>query len=233
MHKHIIAIVLIIAVLLFLIPVLNPPDSQPSKPLSGMPWQISTSAEGHQQIFGISLGQTSFAEAIEKYGPPEGLALFESDQGKTLEAFFGTIKNAGRKAKLVTRLQLPENVAEGIQLHAKDQQGTRSGARKWLLSDEDAHKSLSYTISGLTWIPSWKGMDGDYIRQRFGEPTAWKRVNDQVVQWYYAKLGVDIQINADGAEIFNYWPLETFSIPQDAEYSSNKAAPGLKDSSKP
>ncbi|MCU7959658.1 MAG: hypothetical protein KZQ58_06595 [gamma proteobacterium symbiont of Bathyaustriella thionipta] len=224
MHKHILLFVLVIAALLFLIPVINPPDSHPEKPLRGMPWQISTNAEGHQQIFSMVLGQTTLADAIEKYGPPEGLALFESEQGQTLEAFFGTIKNAGLKAKLIARLQLPAHVAERIQQHAKDQQGTRSGARKWLLSDEEAQKSLSYPISGLTWIPSWKGMDSDYLRQRFGEPAAWKQVNEQIVQWYYPKLGVDIQINSDGPEIFSYWPLETFSIPQDAHYH-NKTAP--------
>ena len=68
-------------------------------------------------------------------------------------------------------------------------------------------------------------MDTDYVRERFGEPSAWKQETEQAVRWFYPQLGVEILIDADGPEIFNYWQLDEFIIPEDAQWTKTDAAP--------
>ena len=203
------AVTLVLAAGFFLIP--SPRDSAT---LTDLPWQVERHPDGTSTVFGITLGSAPLREAQEKFGVAEGIALFVSPDGeKSLEAYFGNVTLGPLRAKIIATVQADAEQLERWSGLARDRQATRSGAAKLVLPDRLKAAALEYPLASLTYIPAYAGLDEQAIEGYFGSPARRQRVDAGTVQWFYPDIGVDVLIDADGKEVFQYRPPRDFPDP--------------------
>ena len=70
-------------------------------------------------------------------------------------------------------------------------------------------------VRSLTYIPLYGELDAEFFRSRFGEPAAWRRIDDTSVQWFYPDRGLSILIDANSKEVLQYAQPRDFSLPKD------------------
>jgi hypothetical protein len=170
-----------------------------------LPWQIETLPDGTSRVLGIRLGVDPLSRAVERYGDPEGMSLFVSEQGAgSVETYFGTIRLGLLKGELIATLEASGEAMAALRDRAVDRKTTRSGASRYLLRDEDKQALMGRTVRALTYIPAYSGMDEAFLRERFGEPDRSLRVDETAVRWLYPDRGLSILVDSAGREVFEY-----------------------------
>lgn len=174
-------------------------------PPTDLPWQIEATADGSIKVFQTHLGTTTLGEFILHYRVHPEITLFVSPQGeRVIEAYFDSLILAGLKAKVVLLLNV-----DSSQLDAMYDRGLRistmgSGTRKVELSSEDVQTLNNAVIAGITYIPTIN-VSTEWLQKRFGEPThKIKDNNTGAVHWVYADKGLDIALNDNDKEVFQY-----------------------------
>jgi hypothetical protein len=207
-------ILAVVAVTLLALQMFAPtPGPDATNPRTDLPWQITVNADGSSRVFDIELGTATLADAIDKFGGLEGLALFEHQDGPlVLEAYFGNVQFGPLRAKVIAGLEAgPQELAE-IRSQAINRDGSPSGDWKYALNDPpDRHRDRRLTL--VTYIPATRGLDTDFFRKRFGEPTAWLREAETAVSWFYPRLGLSVLIDDNAREVLEYQPPRDFVMP--------------------
>jgi len=206
---------LIVFMVLF---VLAMPDPEVSKSLqpADLPWKITKHEDGSTEVFKLKPGISLLQQVIDRFQEPEELAVYRGNEKSTLEAYFGTIKIGPLEAKLVVTLKASEEEIQHMLEQAKGLSLTNSADKKIKLSHDDEITALQRTITGITFIPKYSGLDSDFFKERFGEPASWLRINDQAVQYFYPDQGLSIVIDSDGKEILQYSHPAGFTVPDEA-----------------
>lgn len=223
-------ILTVVALLLALMFVFAPaPDPELLKARSDLPWQVEARPGGNSRVFDLDLGQATLADAEEKFGAPEGLAVFEPETGSLgLEAFFGTVHFGPLKAKVIVALEASAGeLAELKQLSAK-REGSPSGDWKYTI-DGPYTEHAPRRVTVLTYLPGTRGLDADFFRQRFGEPAAWLVLRETAVSWFYPELGLSILIDSEAGEALEYVAPRDFRLPAratQAQTDTDVSAPG-------
>lgn len=192
---------------------------------AGFPWQIEQLPSGHTRVFNLTIGQSTLSEAEKTFKEISEVSLFVPENSTAvIEAFFGEVKIAGLKSKMVMAIDLS---AEEIE--AMYNRGTRiatmgSGTRKVTLSNEDLLKVRQSVISSLTYLPKIN-LDAELLENRFGQPA--EKLADaesDAIHWLYPELGVDIALSETKKEVIQYVMPEKFNAViqplKDAELSS-------------
>jgi len=78
-----------------------------------------------------------------------------------------------------------------------------SGARKVKLTKPDEETLAGYLIDHIAYIPK-ADLDETLIVNRFGEPARQIPEKSGIVHWLYPDKGLDIALNPDGKEVFQY-----------------------------
>lgn len=190
------------------------PDPSAGGPRTDLPWQISVQADGGSRVFDLDLGTATLDDAMQKFGGLQGLALFETNDGPlALEAFFGDVQLGPLKAKLVAGLAASDDELEAMRARAGGREGSPSGDWKYPLNDApDDH--LQRRITVISYVPGTRGLDADFFRQRFGEPAATLRENEQAVSWFYPDIGLSVLIDDEAREVLEYVPPRDFVMPE-------------------
>jgi len=183
--------------------------TQPSR--VGYPWQVEKLASGHTRVFGLTMGQSSLADAEQLFRENAEITLFvpaskQKEQGEkpVIEAFFAELKLGGLKSRMVMTMDIDPSLMDTLY-----NRGTRiatlgSGSRKVTLSDEDASIVRQSVISAITYLPAIN-LQPQVIEKRFGEPVA--RLEDSssdAVHWLYPDIGLDIAVSESSKEVFQY-----------------------------
>lgn len=214
-----------VGLMLALIWFLAPRPEQPTQ-LTDMPWQIEPQADGTAKVLGIHLGQSTLADAITRYGRPEGLALFVNREGNmSLEAFFDSIKSGPLSAKLILTLQANPEELKALAARALTSEASPSGDHKILLAEADKPLQAQRLVRSITYIPGFSGLDADFFRPRFGEPKAWQRNSESSVSWYYPDRGLSILIDAEGKEMLQYEAPRDYRGPTETPKEGAEAKP--------
>lgn len=193
-----------------------PPDPEVLKPRTDLPWQITVNPDGSSRVFDLDLGTATLADAITKFGPPEGIAVFEPRQGPlALEAYFGNVLFGPLKAKVLVALEAGESELLALRQAAADRQGSPSGDWKYPVADPaDTHAARKLTV--ITYIPGTRGLDPRFFLDRFGEPAAVLRESGQAQSWFYPQKGLSILIDDEASEVLEYQPPRRFVLPAGA-----------------
>ena len=182
-----------------------------------LPWQVTPHEDGTSTVFGLRLGEATLADAIARFGEPEGIALFlREDDQRSLESYFGTVRFGPFEAKVVTTLVADDWLLDGLAIRAIGRDRTRSGDRKLLIPDADKAPLTSRPLKGITYIPTYSGLEPDFFRERIGEPAASRQENEHAVSWFYPRLGLFLLIDDKGKEVFEFVPPADFAMPADA-----------------
>ena len=205
MDIKIIAGVLLLAVAALVIGIMIPGGDE--KPTQTFPWQISHTADGDTQVFGLTLGQSTLHQAEQVFQSKSELSLFEPVAGKgqrVVEAYFDKVNLGGLSAKVVLVMALtPE------QLQTMFERGARistlgDGSRKVTLHTQDVAHVRDTPIYSITYLPRIR-LENALLEKRFGKPEqviAEKETNTS--HWLYPKWGLDIALDENNNAVLQY-----------------------------
>jgi hypothetical protein len=189
-----------------LLPGGRPPDREPL-----LPWDVRVVPDGSIQVFGLTLGRSPLSDARLQFRNQGEVNLFASpDGGYSLEAYFDGVSLSGLKADLVLTLDL-----QAEQARAMFERGLRisqlgSGGKKVDLAPRDLERAANLPIRHVTYLPT-AALDGPLIQRRFGEPQRRVREPDSGIEhWLYPQRGLDIAVDPQGPEVFQYLPPREF-----------------------
>lgn len=179
------------------------PDQLREKPQ--LPWDIQVQADGTSSVLGVHLGRDTLADAVKTFGPLEGAALFDTKQGETsLEAYFGTVNFGPLRAKVVAKLALAADEIDALREQTKSPEPARSGAWRADLTSAALAAQQGRTLIGLTYIPTYGGLEPEFFEQRFGTPDEKTALDKDAELWRYPKRGVSIVLDPHGKEVLEY-----------------------------
>lgn len=180
-------------------------DLEKQENRTDLPWQIKQLADGNIEVFGLSPNVSTLADAVLKFGNYEKVAIFADAAGsKTLEVYFGTKSFGMLKAKIITRLVADPALLEELISQSLKKEPANDKAWKYILDDTTAQQQSDRVIQGITYVPSYRGLDEAFFVSRFGKAEKIVHQNESAQQWLYPDKGLSILINAEGYEILEY-----------------------------
>jgi hypothetical protein len=170
-----------------------------------LPWKIEVDAEGNSTVFGLTLGQSTLSEARQILSDEGEIDLLVSEEGnKTVEAFFNGIFLSGLKADFVMTLDLDKDAVEGMSKRGVRISTLESGTKKTDLSQADLALAAKTPIMHITYLPK-TDLDEERIRSLFGEAERIiKEPQSGISHWLYPSRGLDIAIDPNRKEVFQY-----------------------------
>jgi hypothetical protein len=200
-----------------------PPDALQQR--TDLPWQVSVFADGTSRVFDLHLGQATLGDAMAKFGALEGLAIFEpSDGPMSLEAYFGNVHFGPLVAKIVVGLEADDAELTAMRGRSTSRKGSPSGDWKYELVNDLPADHAARRVRLISYVPGTRSLDTDFFRNRFGEPAAWLRENEQAVSWFYPDYGLSVLIDDKAREVLEYLAPRDFVMPQGVTLNDATAA---------
>nr|VFK43047.1 MAG: hypothetical protein BECKSD772F_GA0070984_11354 [Candidatus Kentron sp. SD]VFK48190.1 MAG: hypothetical protein BECKSD772E_GA0070983_11164 [Candidatus Kentron sp. SD] len=170
------------------------------------PWRIQVGPDGSSRVFGITLGKSTLEDAQRVFRDSGNVKLFVSPSGRiALEGFFDSVNLEGIRGKFVLGLSPGQKTMNAMLERGVRVKSTRDGTRKVSPHPEDLANLRYVPVTAITYLPS-ADLEEAVIAKRFGEPE--KRIPERdregVVHWFYPHLGLDVVLNRDGREVFQY-----------------------------
>ena len=175
-----------------------------SVPSSGLPWQIETLPGGEAQVFGLTLGRSTLADARARFGTEMQLAVIaEPGEDGNVEGYYESVTAGFVAGKLIVTAELSPELIAGMRERAPKTQYMQSTTRRATLAPADEAAALAAPIRGLAFIPSAQ-LDEAVILERFGQPAERIRVNDHQEHLLYPAKGLDLVLDSKGRELLQY-----------------------------
>jgi hypothetical protein len=195
----ILAIVLVILAVAILAPGGRTVDSKPI-----LPWQIAILDDGSPRVFELTLGISPLSQAVQLLSEAPTLNLFRSPSGEfSIEAYFQRVALSGLRADFILTLEIDPQLATQMFERGLRISQLGSGSKKVNLSEADIQLAMGSPIRHITYIPA-TDLDAELIERYFGKP-------DQIIDdpeggahWLYPNKGLDIALNPDTKEVFQY-----------------------------
>lgn len=169
-----------------------------------LPWILTLDDSGLPTVFGLTLGRSTLAEVHRIFREQGVTNLFVSpDRKLAVETYFQSLYLSGIKADIVVTLELQQSQLDAIYNRGLRISQSESGAKKVTLSEQDLESLDQSTIRHITYIPA-ADLTEDLIRSRFGEPRKQIAEKSGMVHWLYPDKGLDIAVNPNGKEVFQY-----------------------------
>ena len=173
-------------------------------PSSGLPWQIETLPGGEAQVFGLTLGKSTLADARTRFGPEMQLAVIaEPGEDGNVEGYYESVTAGFVAGKLIVTADLPPEAIDGMRERAPKTQYMQSTTRRATLAPADEAAALAAPIRGLAFIPGAQ-LDEAVILERFGQPAERIRVNAHQEHLLYPAKGLDLVLDSKGRELLQY-----------------------------
>lgn len=210
MDKKIAFSVLGLALLAIAVLMLIPTGKTPSKHL--LPWTVEALPNGSSKVFGITLGQSTMDHAGKAFEDDWEVIMFVSPEKEiSVEGYFNRLTLSGLKADFVMNLGLDQKTKEAMYQRGARISQLGDGTKKVSLSSADMGVIANAAIQQITYLPSAK-LDGKLIEKLFGKPETIIQVKKSSVEhWLYPDVGLDILLDPDGKEVFQYVMPSRFS----------------------
>lgn len=203
MEKKIFFLVLIGTLIAVGIAVLIPSEPRAINE-SSLPWNITVDAQNNTTAFGITLGKTSLLEAQKALQAGGEMSLFLSKEGiYSIEVFIDSIYLSGLKANLFLTLEVSQERAKEMFERGVNLSRASDKTNKITLSEADQKSLFLVPVRHIIYIPR-ANLDAELVEKRFGIPQLKINENEDVTHWLYPQKGLDIALNNDGREIFQY-----------------------------
>jgi hypothetical protein len=179
-------------------------DDSPKKQITGLPWQIDKLADGSTRVFGLELGKSTLADAVNSLGEDAELAIMQDKDGNnTLEMYFGSYRAGLLSGKLVLLGDIDSDTLVAMREHAASREIMESTARKFVVNDSDRPLAYQARVKHIAFIPA-VNLDEDIILKRFGEAAETVQSGVDVKHFLYPDLGLDIALSEKGKEVLQY-----------------------------
>ncbi len=170
-----------------------------------LPWLIQVDAEGRPTVFGITLGRTTLQQMRDALQEQGVLNLFVSpdEQRLDVEVYFERLFLSGIRGDLVATLEVEPEILRGMYRRGLRISKLESGARKVKLTTLDEDSLAARPVAHLTYIPQ-ADLDEKTLTNLFGPPARRVMEESGMVHLLYPEKGLDIAVNPDGKEVFQY-----------------------------
>jgi hypothetical protein len=179
-----------------------------------LPWNSHVDQKGQVHALGLTIGQSTLADAMARYGKDVEIKLFTDAElnPTSVEAYFPTIYIGAIKSPLILRLKVDYARMQALMNEAPGVRATPTGNKEVLLSDFQARSLLNTPIEAMTLVVK-KHLPEQALIKRFGEPLEKITAADKTIRWRYPHKGLEIIIDPEGgptvlewAEIFTRQP---------------------------
>lgn len=199
------------------------PSSQ-QKTITGLPWQIEVTAEGNLKVFDLILGQSTLREISSQLKRAPELGLFESQQERHLEAYFGKINLGPFLTKVIVRLRVNPTMLEQFSLNSPKREPMPSGSFKLHLSKDDHQTAMELIANEIFYAPA-VDTDSDMLLNLFGDPEVQGTISTDQHYWAYPSRGLLLFVNTDEKDLFHYFlPRNYPAIAQRLEQAQSGAS---------
>ena len=177
-----------------------------------LPWNIAHPTPDTIRVFGVTLGQSTLADAEQTFKEQAEIVLFKSDDAKmAVEAFIEEVNFNGLKAKMVMTVAIPPEEMQGMFDRGLRTSGTPSGKRITLAAD-DLERVRKAPVASLTYLPAVR-LEEAVLAKRFGTPS--QRVRETrsgVVHWLYPQHGLDVVLGGSEKPLLQYVSPRDFEL---------------------
>ncbi len=189
-------------------------DSSPNAPVDNslLPWTIEPVGAGGIRVFSLTLGSSTLADAIKRFGPDMQVAVIgRRDEPGSLEAFFDSVHLGPLTGKLILTAEASDAQLTAMRERALKTEYMESAMRRSTLSPEDKQAALSLPIRAIVFVPSAR-LDAAIVHDRFGPPAEQLVAGDKVQHFLYPERGLDIAINEKGKAMLQYVAPKNFAL---------------------
>lgn len=173
-------------------------------PNSNLPWQITLDGVGRSQVFGLMPGVSTLADLKQRLGGELEVAIIaELNEVGSLEAYYAQVPLGFVLAKVIATVDTSKQAISEMRERALKAKHMESMTRKITLHPDDLVAADRLPIKAISVIPT-VNLDEATIVQRFGEPGERVVVSPTRVHLLYSKLGLDVMVDKDGKELFQY-----------------------------
>ena len=170
--------------------------------VTGLPWQIKVLQDGSTEVFGITLGQTTFGETLELHGDDLQLAIIAAPQETgTLEAYYSRYSAGPITGKLLLILDVAPDVLASLRERAFQE----GGMRRYRLHPDDIPLAYQAPVKVINFLPSFR-LDEDIVQNRFGTPAEIIQIGTSEKHLLYPEKGLDLILNTEGKDVLQYLP---------------------------
>lgn len=184
---------------------LMPPEEHPYKP-EELPWNSQVDADGHVHALGLTIGQSTLADAMARYGNDVEVKLFTDAKltPTSVEAYFPAIYIGAIKSPMILRLKVDYQRMQALMNEAPGVRATPTGNKEVLLSDFQARSLLNTPIEAITLVVK-KHLPEEALIKRFGEPVEKVTAPDKTIRWRYPQKGLEVIIDPEGGPTVFEW----------------------------
>jgi hypothetical protein len=176
----------------------------PKKRITGLPWQIEKLPDGSTRVFGIVIGESTLADAVNALGGDAELAIMmDKDGNNSLEMYFGSYRAGLLSGKLVLLGDIDSEMLVAMRGRAASREVMESTARKFVVNDNDRPLAYRARVKHIAFIPA-VNLDEDIIQKRFGVAAETVQSSADVKHFLFPELGLDIALNDKGKEVLQY-----------------------------
>lgn len=220
-----VALILVALVVPFLIPGLAKQEGV--DPNSNLPWQIQVDDQGGSTVFGLRPGVSTLGEVRQKLGGELEVAIIaEPNEAGMLEGYYSQVSLGFVMARAVVTVEATEQAIIALRERALKARPMESSTRKITLHPDDLAAVEAMPIKAISIIPT-VNLDEATVIQRFGQPGERLVVSEKRVHLLYPDKGLDVVVDTDGKELFQYVAPRQFGLlhePLKAEVASKAAA---------
>jgi hypothetical protein len=205
-----IALTLAALALLAIVVAIIAPGGRQVDPEPKVPWRIEVQPDGSSSVLGLTLGRSTLADARRVFDEGGELTLFaEPDGDIAVEAFFEGVFLSGLRADIVLSLMLPAKTLEGMYDRGRRSSRLGSGEHKVTLHPDDVQRASTAPVGHITYLPV-ADPEPDLLESRFGPPARRIPTGRGIEHWLYPDRGLDIVVDPEGKEVFQYVPPRDF-----------------------
>ena len=201
--KNIIIIGFFVVVMLFFM--VNKKTDNNKVIVDTYPWQITVLADGRSRVFGVVLDETALKDIDKILKIPATVALFESDNKLSLEAYYKSITLGGLSGSFIYKLNASKQQLEKFKAESSKRERTEANNIRYELDKPATDNAKKLTVKNLIYIPTVQ-LDEDMIVSRFGEPAKKIKLKNKEAGWHYLypDKGLDLIYKEEGKEVLQY-----------------------------
>ena len=205
-----IAFVLVALVVPFFIPIAG--QHEGADPNINLPWQIDVDGQGGSSVFGLRPGVSTLGEVREKLGREIEVAIIaEPGETGTLEGYYSQVALGFVLAKVIVTIDVSPEVISAMRERALQARHMESTTRKITLHPDDLIVADGLLVKAISVIPTIN-LDEAAVIQRFGPPGERLEVSESRVHLLYPQKGLDVVVDRDGKELFQYVAPRSFAV---------------------
>lgn len=176
-----------------------------------LPWRVAVDAEG-STVLGLHPGRSTLGDVRERLGTDLEVAIIAAPgEAGSLEAYYSQVTLGFVQARVILAVDAPPALISAMRERSPKAEYMESATRKIALIAADREAAWRLPVTSISVIPG-VNLDEAAVIQRFGPPGERLVVSDKRVHLLYPQFGLDVIVDQQGKELFQYVAPARFSL---------------------